>query len=103
MLSVHFASQRIYVNSIKNVSPNAQLVRFSCCEFSFKAARSGLVYNFLAPRQPIYSTFTNTGTHSTLWVFVPIVLQRYLLQLLLLVGCSLSVAHVGLVPDSQHY
>ena len=40
--------------------------------------------------------------HRILWVFLPVVLQRYLLQLLL-VGCSTSVIHTGLVPDSQHY
>ena len=34
-------------------------------------------------------------------MIVPVVLQRYLLQLLL-VKCSLSVAPVGLEPDSQH-
>ena len=37
----------------------------------------------------------------TLLLFTPVVLQRYLLQLLL-GDCSLDIAHVGLLADSQY-
>ena len=41
-----------YVTSIKNFSPNAHSFLLGCCQFSFKAARFGLVHNSLPPRQP---------------------------------------------------
>ena len=94
----------VYVTSMKNASPNAQSLPFSCCQLSLKASRSGLVYNSLTLCQPTCCTIALEYGHINyiLWVFVPVVLlQRYSLQLLL-GGSALSVAHDRLMPDSQH-
>ena len=62
-------SHRVYVTSIKNVSPNAQSFFFSCCQFSLKATRFGLLHNALMPRQQLAALSpSNMGTSNLMGV-----------------------------------